>query len=76
MTVKKQFVTDSNDNVIAKLDELDTLYFSDQMTEFCTLFVEYYKASNHDTQHELFRQAFIYNSEMLNAEILVMIENQ
>ena len=76
MNVKKQFVTDSADNIIAMLDELDTLYFSNHMTEFCTLFVKYYKASSHDAQHELFRQAFIYNSELLNAEILVMIKNQ
>ena len=76
MTIKKQFVTDSADNIIAILDELDALYFSDQMTEFCAVFIDYFKASNHDRQHELFRQAFIYNSEMLNAEILVMIENQ
>jgi len=76
MTIKKQFVTDSADNIIAILDELDALYYSDQMIEFCAVFIDYFKASNHDRQHELFRQAFIYNSELLNAEILVMIENQ
>jgi len=63
-------------DIIAILDELDALYFSDQMTEFCAVFIDYFKASNQDRQHELFRQAFIYNSELLNAEILVMIENQ
>jgi hypothetical protein len=63
-------------DIITILEELDDLYFSDQMTEFCAVFIAYFEASNHDRQHELFRQAFIYNSEMLNAEISAMIESQ